>query len=42
MRILLIEDDLAVTRGIELILKREGLNVYTTELGEEGVDLGKL
>jgi two-component system cell cycle response regulator CtrA len=42
LRILLIEDDLAVTRGIELILKREGLNVYTTELGEEGVDLGKL
>ncbi len=42
MRILLIEDDLTVTRGIEMILKREGLNVYTTELGEEGVDLGKL
>jgi two-component system cell cycle response regulator CtrA len=42
LRILLIEDDLTVTRGIEMILKREGLNVYTTELGEEGVDLGKL
>ena len=42
MRVLLIEDDSAVSRGIELILKREGFNVYTTELGEEGADLGKL
>ncbi len=42
MRILLIEDDIIVTRGIEMILKREGFNVYTTELGEEGVDLAKL
>ncbi len=42
MRILLIEDDITVTRGIEMILKREGFNVYATELGEEGVDLGKL
>jgi two-component system cell cycle response regulator CtrA len=42
VRILLIEDDAAVSRGIELILKREGFNVYTTELGEEGTDLGKL
>ena len=42
VRILLIEDDAAVSRGIELILKREGFNVYSTELGEEGADLGKL
>jgi two-component system cell cycle response regulator CtrA len=42
LRILLIEDDLTVTRGIEMILKREGFNVYATELGEEGIDLGKL
>jgi two-component system cell cycle response regulator CtrA len=42
LRILLIEDDIIVTRGIEMILKREGFNVYTTELGEEGVDLAKL
>jgi two-component system cell cycle response regulator CtrA len=42
LRILLIEDDITVTRGIEMILKREGFNVYATELGEEGVDLGKL
>jgi two-component system cell cycle response regulator CtrA len=42
MRVLLIEDDRAMARGIELMLKAEGFNVYTTELGEEGIDLGKL
>ena len=42
MRVLLIEDDRAMARGIEMMLKAEGFNVYTTELGEEGVDLGKL
>jgi two-component system cell cycle response regulator CtrA len=42
VRILLIEDDAAVTRGIEFILKREGFHVYATDLGEEGADLGKL
>jgi two-component system cell cycle response regulator CtrA len=31
-----------MARGIELMLSAEGLNVYTTDLGEEGVDLGKL
>ena len=42
MRVLLIEDDRAAARSIELMLKSESLNVYTTDLGEEGVDLGKL
>jgi len=42
MRVLLIEDDTATAQGIELLLKSEGFNIYTTELGEEGVDLGKL
>lgn len=42
MRVLLIEDDAATAQGIELMLKSEGFNVYTTDLGEEGVDLGKL
>ncbi len=41
MRVLLIEDDRAVARGVELMLKSEGFNVYTTDLGEEGVDLAK-
>jgi two-component system cell cycle response regulator CtrA len=40
--VLLIEDDRAVARSIELILKAEGFNVYATDLGEEGVDLGKI
>jgi two-component system cell cycle response regulator CtrA len=42
MRVLLIEDDVAMARSIELMLRSEGFNVYMTDLGEEGVDLGKL
>jgi two-component system, cell cycle response regulator CtrA len=42
MRVLLIEDDSTIARSIELMLRSEGLNVYTTDLGEEGIDLGKL
>jgi two-component system cell cycle response regulator CtrA len=42
MRILLIEDDPTTARSIELMLSAEGFNVYTTDLGEEGLDLGKL
>jgi two-component system cell cycle response regulator CtrA len=42
MRALLIEDDSATAQSIELMLKSESFNFYTTDLGEEGVDLGKL
>ena len=42
MRVLLIEDDSATAQSIELMLKSESFSVYTTDLGEEGVDLGKL
>ena len=42
MRVLLIEDDRATAQSIELMLKSDGFNIYTTDLGEEGVDLGKL
>lgn len=42
MRILQIEDDAAVARSIELMMKAAGFNIYTTDLGEEGVDLGKV
>ena len=42
MRVLLIEDDSTLTRSIELMLNSEGFNVYSTDLGEEGLDLGKL
>ena len=42
MRALLIEDDSATTHSIESMLKSAGLNLYTTDLGEEGIDLGKI
>lgn len=42
MRVLLIEDDMAMSRGIETMLSSDGFNVYATDLGEEGLDLGKL
>jgi two-component system, cell cycle response regulator CtrA len=42
MRILLIEDDSGTAQSIELMLKSESFNVYTTDLGEEGIDLGKV
>ena len=35
MRVLLIEDDSATAQSIELMLKSENFNVYTTDLGEE-------
>ena len=42
MRVLLVEDDNATARAIELMLKSESFNAYITNLGEEGLDLGKL
>jgi two-component system, cell cycle response regulator CtrA len=42
MRVLLIEDDGSTAQSIELMLKSESFNVYTTDLGEEGIDLGKI
>jgi len=42
MRVLLVEDDPATSKSIELILTHANLNVYSTELGEEGIDLAKL
>jgi two-component system, cell cycle response regulator CtrA len=42
MRVLLIEDDSSTAQSIELMLTSESCNVYTTDLGEEGVDVGKL
>ena len=42
MRVLLIEDEPTTAKSIELMLSGEGFNVYTTDLGEEGLDLGKL
>ncbi len=42
MRALLIEDDSATTQSIELMLKSESFNVYSTDLGEDGIDLSKV
>ena len=42
MRVLLIEDEPTTAKSIELMLGTEGFNVYTTDLGEEGLDLAKL
>src|ERR1700740_1387814 len=42
MRVLLIEDEPTTAKAIELMLTGEGFNIYTTDLGEEGLDLGKL
>jgi two-component system cell cycle response regulator CtrA len=41
MRVLLIEDDPGVTQGLEMNLRAHGFNVYSTDLGEEGVNLGR-
>ncbi len=42
MRILLVEDDPTTAKSIELMLTHANLNVYVTDLGEEGIDLAKL
>ena len=42
MRVLLVEDDSATAQSIELMLKSESFNVYATDLGEGGIDLGKI
>ena len=42
MRVLLVEDDPTTSKSIEMMLTHANLNVYTTDLGEEGIDLAKL
>ncbi len=42
MRILLVEDDPTTSRSIEMMLGSANLNVYSTDMGEEGIDLAKL
>ncbi len=42
MRVLMIEDDSSTAQSVELMLKAEGFSVYSTDLGEEGVDLAKV
>jgi two-component system, cell cycle response regulator CtrA len=42
MRVLLIEDDSATAQTIELMLRAESFNIHTTDLGEEGIDVGRI
>jgi len=42
MRILLIEDDPSTADSITLMLRKADLNPYTTDSGEEGIELAKL
>ena len=42
MRVLLVEDDTSVAKSIELMLQAEGFIVDTTDLGEDGLEIGKL
>ena len=41
MRVLLVEDDPTTSKSIELMLTHANLNVYATDLGEEGINLAK-
>jgi two-component system cell cycle response regulator CtrA len=42
MRVLLVEDDPSVAKSIELMLHSEGFIVDSTDLGEDGLEIGKL
>src|SRR5260221_1723122 len=42
MRVLIVEDDSATSASIELVLKAEGFICDTTDLGEDGLEIGKL
>src|SRR6202167_4896342 len=42
MRVLLVEDDTSVAKSIELMLQAEGFIVDTTDLGEDGLEIGKI
>ena len=42
MRVLLVEDDPTTARGIEMMLKSEGYVVDQTELGEDGLEIGRI
>src|ERR687896_689833 len=42
MRVLLVEDDAATAQSIELMLRAESFICDTTDLGEDGLEIGKL
>jgi two-component system cell cycle response regulator CtrA len=42
MRVLLIEDDTSTAKGVEALLKREGITVDSTSFGQYGLEVGKI
>ncbi len=42
MRVLLVEDDSNTARSIEMMLKPEGFIVDSTDMGEDGLEIGKI
>ena len=42
MRVLLVEDDPVTVQSVEMMLKSEGMVVDSTDLGEDGLEIGKL
>ncbi|MCB1556671.1 MAG: response regulator, partial [Alphaproteobacteria bacterium] len=42
MRVLLVEDDTSTAKSIEMMLKSEGYVIDSTDMGEDGVEIGKL
>ena len=42
MRVLLVEDDATTSASIEMMLRKESFICDTTDLGEDGLEIGKL
>ena len=42
MRVLLVEDDPTTSRSLEMMLTHSNFNVYSTDLGEDAIELSKL
>ena len=42
MRVLLVEDDTSTAKSIEMMLKSEGYICDSTDLGEDGLEIGKI
>lgn len=42
MRVLLVEDDSSTAKTVELALRAEGFVVDTTDMGEDGIEIGRL
>jgi two-component system cell cycle response regulator CtrA len=42
MRVLLVEDDSVTAKSVEMMLKSEGYVCDTTDLGEDGLEIGKI